>query len=49
MKALWLAGLFEGRKEQISLPFLDKADRWAGRLQFLCAARLCQKAWVHQR
>lgn len=33
MKALGLAAAFEGGKEQISLLFLDKADRWAGRLR----------------
>jgi hypothetical protein len=31
MKELGLAGR-RGRKEQISLLFLDEADRWAGRL-----------------
>lgn len=31
MKALGLAG-HRGRKEQISVLFLDEADRWAGRL-----------------
>lgn len=49
MKALGLAAAFEGRKEQISLLFPDKADRWAGRLQFFCSARLCQKVCAHQR
>lgn len=39
MKAPGLAGAFEGRKEQISLLFLDKADRWAGRLWLFCSAR----------
>lgn len=49
MKARGLAGAFEGRKEQISLLFLDKADRWAGRLQLFCSAWLCQKVCAHQQ